>query len=60
VKRLLTLIFGLAVAAAALYMLFSGGPAPRKASEPPSAEIDAASRAKLERVLETAETERED
>jgi len=60
VKRLLALIFGLAVAAAALYMLVSGGPSRRDASKPPSAEIDAASRAKLERVLEQAEAQGED
>ncbi len=57
--RFLALTFGLAIAAAALYLLVSGGPPP-VASEPPSAEIDAASRAKLERVLEQAETQGED
>jgi hypothetical protein len=60
VKRLLALILGLAVAAAALYVLLSGRPTSREANEPPSAEIDAASRAKLERVLEAAERDRED
>jgi len=57
VKRLLALIFGLAVAAAALYVLVSDR---REPAKPPSAEIDAASRAKLERVLEAAERERKD
>jgi len=60
VKRLLALIFGLAVAAAALYVLVSDRRAPREPAKPPSAEIDAASRAKLERVLEAADRERED
>jgi len=60
VKRFLALILGLAVAAAALYVLFSGRPTSRETKEPPSAEIDAASRAKLERVLEAAEHDRED
>jgi hypothetical protein len=60
VTRLLALTFGLAIAAAALYLLISGGPQPPVASKPPSAEIDAASRAKLERVLEEAETQGED
>jgi hypothetical protein len=55
VKRLLALIFGLAIAAAVLYLLVS-----REPSEPPSAEIDDASRAKLERVLEQAETQGDD
>jgi hypothetical protein len=59
VTRFLALTLGLAIAAAALYLLVSGGPPP-VASEPPSAEIDAASRAKLERVLEQAETQGED
>jgi hypothetical protein len=60
VTRFLALTLGLAIAAAALYMLVSGGSPPPVASEPPSAEIDAASRAKLERVLEQAETQGED
>jgi hypothetical protein len=60
VTRFLALTLGLAIAAAALYMLVSGGPPPPVASEPPSAEIDAASRAKLERVLEQAEAQGED
>jgi hypothetical protein len=60
------LTFGLAVAAAALYLLVSSGQPPPVASQPPAssespgAEIDAASRAKLERVLEEAETQGED
>jgi hypothetical protein len=60
VKRFLALTFGLAIAAAVLYLLVSGGPRSREASKPPSAEIDAASRAKLERVLEQAETQGDD
>jgi hypothetical protein len=60
VTRFLALTLGLAIAAAALYMLVSGGSPPPVASKPPSAEIDAASRAKLERVLEEAETQEED
>ena len=64
--RLLALTFGLAVAAAALYMLVSRGQPPPVASKPPvpleltETEIDDASRAKLERVLEEAETQEED
>ncbi len=58
--RLLLLSFGLAVAAAALYALVSNTSAPPVASSPPSAEIDDASRAKLERVLEQAERHGED
>ena len=53
--RLVVLTFGLAVAAAVLYLLVSDGPPPPVASRPPSAEIDDASREKLERVLEQAE-----
>jgi hypothetical protein len=60
VTRFLTFAFGLGVAAAALYLLVSSGQAPPVASKPPGAEIDSASRAKLERVLEAAETQRED
>ena len=56
-KRILALITGLAIAASVLYLLVSGRPQSPEASKPPSAEIDAASRAKLERVLEQAETE---
>ncbi len=58
--RLLALILGLALAAAALYRLAADGPAPPVASEPAGAEIDDASRAKLERVLEEAEGDGED
>lgn len=58
--RFLALTFGLAIAAAVLYLLVSDRPQPPVASEAPSAEIDAASRAKLERVLEQAETQGED
>jgi hypothetical protein len=54
------LTLGLAVAAAALYLLVSSGQPPPVASKPPRAEIDAASRAKLERVLEEAGTQGED
>ena len=60
VTRLFATIFGLAVAAAALYLLVSNGQSPPAASTSPSAEIDDASREKLERVLEEAETEGED
>ena len=59
-KRFFALILGLAIAATVLYLLVSGGPRSPEASKAPSAEIDAASRAKLERVLEQAETEGED
>jgi hypothetical protein len=66
VTRLLALAFGFAVAAAALYLLVSGGQPPPVASKPPvslelpGTEIDEASRAKLERVLEEAEIQGED
>ncbi len=58
--RLVVLTFGLAIAAAAVYLFVSDGQSPPVASEPPRAEIDRASRAKLERVLEEAETQGED
>ncbi len=58
--RLFALTFGLAVAAAAVYLLGSSGQPPPVASKSPSAEIDDASREKLERVLEEAETQGED
>jgi hypothetical protein len=49
VKRWLALGLGLLIAALALYVVaWSGG-------DPPSGEIDAASRARLERVLEEAD-----
>ena len=55
--RLLAWTLGLAAAAAALYLLTtSDGRAP-VASEPPLDEIDAESRAQLERVLRDAEAE---
>jgi hypothetical protein len=54
------LTFGLAVAAAALYLLVSSGQPPPVVSKSPNAEIDDASREKLERVLEEAETQGED
>jgi len=57
--RLLALTLGLAIAGGALYLLISSG-SPPVASKPPSAEIDDASRAKLERVLEEAETRGDD
>jgi hypothetical protein len=56
VKRLLTLTLGLVIAAAAFYLAVSNRQPPSVASEAPGAEIDRASRAKLERVLEEAET----
>ncbi len=58
--RLLALTFGLAVATAAFYMLVSSTKAPPVASKPPGVEIDEASRAKLERVLDAAATQGED
>ncbi len=58
--RLVALTFGLAIAAAALYLLVSNGRLPPAASEPLGVEIDSESRAKLERVLEEAETQGED
>ena len=48
VQRWLALTFGLAVVAVALYVLAS------ERDDPPMGVIDAASRAKLERVLEDA------
>ncbi len=54
-KRLIALIVGLVAAAAALYTLGLGGGEPSAVSEPPLDEIDAASRAQLERVLREAE-----
>ena len=58
--RLVALTFGLALAAAVLYLFVSNGQSPPVASEPPRAEIDNESRAMLERVLEEAETQGED
>ena len=58
--RFVVLTFGLAVVAAAVYLFVSNGQPPPVASEPPRAEIDRVSRAKLERVLEEAETQGED
>jgi hypothetical protein len=57
VRRVVALVLGLAAAAGALYLVASRSSRPPVASEPPSAEIDDASRAKLERVLEEAESE---
>jgi len=51
VKRWHALALGLVVAALALYVLASSG------GDSPSGEIDAASRARLERVLEQADRE---
>jgi hypothetical protein len=51
VKRWLALVLGLVIAALALYVLASSG------GDRPSGDIDAASRARLERVLEQAERE---
>jgi len=51
VKRWLALGLGLLIAAFALYLLASSG------GDEPSGDIDAASRARLERVLEQAERE---
>ena len=50
-KRWLALALGLVIAALALYVLASSG------GDEPSGEIDAASRARLERVLEEADRE---
>ena len=50
-KRWLALALGLAIAGLALYVLVSSG------GDGPSADIDAASRARLERVLEEADRE---
>ncbi len=55
--RLVALTFGLALAAAALYLLVSNGRPPPAESEPLGVEIDRASRAKLERVLDEAATQ---
>ncbi|MBW2715130.1 MAG: hypothetical protein JRD03_03595 [Deltaproteobacteria bacterium] len=55
-KRLLALTFGLVIAAAALFLAVSNRQPPSVAAKAPGAEIDRASRAKLERVLEEAET----
>ena len=50
-QRWLVLTFGLAVVGVALYVLASG------AKSPPMGEIDSASRARLERVLEDADAQ---
>ena len=50
-KRWLALALGLVIAALALYVLASSG------GDSPSGEIDAVSRARLERVLEEADRE---
>ena len=55
--RLLALTLGLAAAAAALYLLASGNGRMPVASGPPLEEIDAESRAQLERVLREADAE---
>jgi hypothetical protein len=51
VKRWLALALGLVIAALALYVLASSG------GDEPAGRIDAASRARLERVLEEADRE---
>lgn len=58
-RRLVLLALGAALAGGALFALMTASPdgghrdrAPDVSSEPPHAEIDAASRARLERVLE--------
>ena len=56
--RLLALTLGLAAAAAVLYLLVSGTGRMPVASGPPLDEIDAESRAQLERVLRDADAER--
>ena len=50
-KRWLALVLGVSIAALALYVIASSG------GDEPAGEIDAASRARLERVLEEAERE---
>ena len=55
VMRWLALSLGLAIAAAALYLLVGGDAARPVASGPPLSDIDDASRARLERVLQEAE-----
>jgi hypothetical protein len=60
VARLFALVFGLAIAATALYLIVSDANPPPVASKPPSAEIDSSSRAKLERVIEAAESQGSD
>jgi hypothetical protein len=56
--RLLALTLGLAAAAATLYLLVSSTGRMPEASGPPLDEIDAESRARLERVLRDADDER--
>ena len=55
VRRWLALAIGLAIAATALYLLAAGEPLRPVAAGPPGGEIDADSRARLERVLEEAD-----
>ncbi len=63
--RWLTVVVGVGLAVAALYALLATPPMPRSASAPPAVsapaheEIDAASRARLERVLREAEAREE-
>jgi hypothetical protein len=52
VKRWLILSVGLAVALGAAYALLAGG---REGSGPPLDQIDAASRARMERVLQDSD-----
>ncbi len=54
--RILALVLGLALAVGAIFVLVSGGPGGgSREVAPPLDEIDDASRAKLERVLEDAD-----
>ena len=54
--RILAIVLGLGLAVGAVYVLTSGGPGGgMREVEPPLDEIDDASRAKLERVLEAAD-----
>jgi hypothetical protein len=55
VARWLALCLGLAIAVLALYLLASGGDRRPVGDAPPLGEIDDASRARLERVLEDAD-----
>ena len=55
--RFLALTLGLAAAATALYLLASGSGRTPVASGPPLDEIDAESRARLERVLLNSDVE---
>ena len=54
-SRWLLLPLGLGLTAVAVYLLAAGGPPPAQGIAPPLDDIDPASRARLERVLERAE-----